>query len=639
MKTAMILGAVALLLLSACEEKTVRFTFDPDKEVSGTKFALNDIHPGLPTDWDDYNYVAVEYKISTPQRLYLGFTSDAGYNDLRVMSYVPNAWNRIVIPLKYFTDLPDPAHDMAATFNHARYTGWINLEGGKRGPLHGVDSIGVRLRRAIGTPSIEIRDITLYVEDPGDAYLETEPAFDEFGQANLTEWPGKVHSLEELRAAWQAEEDTVVPADRYQYSTYGGYKQKRVHGTGYFRTEKIDGRWWLVDPEGYLFLSVGVDCVKYGGGGDVRDYENRPSMYKEVPAGEVLEKIGSLSMARWNLYRRYGDNFQEKAADRVVRRMDAWGLNTIANWSSQEIIGLNRKAFLLSLRNLGMENELMGLCDVYRPDYLSTLKESIQATVAGNLGNPWLIGYFIANEPAWIGQESRLCQLILDGPDKPVKTALQAFLKEHPDTDESRRTFIFNCFDRFLTDVGRIFRQADPNHLNLGIRFGKPDDVDETLLRICAKRFDVFSFNCYEEAPGKEMLDQAMAVMDLPMLIGEFHFGTVDRGLAQALWQVESQAQRGVAYRYYVEQAYSHPAIVGTGYFQWSDQDMSGRFDGENFNCGLVDVTDRPYPEMTAAMSASAEVLFEVHSGIRPPFSERAENPRGFGGIPDLWNE
>ena len=629
----------ATLLLAACGEKTWKFSFDPSVEVSGTKFSLKEINPSLPTDWDGYNYVVLEYKISTPQRLYLGFTTDSGYNDIRVMSYVPGAWNRLAIPLKYFTHLPDPAHDMAATFNHPRSMAWMNLEGGRRGPLHGMDSIGVRLRRAIGHPSIEIRKVELSVEDPGDVYLEKEPAYDAFGQSIRFEWPGKAHSLSDLQAAWKAEEDAPSHAIDYNYSRFGGYKQKQVGATGYFRSQKIDGRWWLVDPEGYLFLSIGVDCIKYGGGGDIRDYEKRLELYAEVPSGEVLEKIGSLSLARWNLYRRYGEDFRAKAADRVIRRMEDWGLNTIANWSSGEIISLGRKAFLLSLRDLGMENDLMGLCDVYRADYLSLLEKSIRETVAPNLENPWLIGYFIANEPAWLRQEVRLCQLILDGEDRPIKKALTAYLDAHGDTEISRKQFIHNSFDTFLADVSRIYRKCDPHHLNLGIRFGKPSDVDEGLLRICGRYFDVFSFNCYEEAPEEKMLDEAMAVMDLPMMIGEYHFGTVDRGLAQALWQVEDQEQRAVAYRYYTEQAYSHPAIVGTGYFQWSDQDMTGRFDGASFNCGLVDVTDRPYPEMVTALSESAKALYEVHSGLRKPYSERARNPRGFDPIPDLWNE
>ena len=40
------------------------------------------------------------------------------------------------------------------------------------------------------------------------------------------------------------------------------------------------------------------------------------------------------------------------------------------------------------------------------------------------------------------------------------------------------------------------------------------------------------------------------------------------------------------------------PELVGTHYFQWADQPSTGRFDGENYNIGLVDVTDRPYPDL-----------------------------------------
>lgn len=650
---AFFLSIVAVLFLTQCGSRTARFTFDGDKEMSGTKFALKDINPDLPTDWDDYHFVVLEYKISTAQRFQLGFTTDWGYNELRVMCYVPNAWNRLAIPLKYFTELPDPAHDLAATFNHARYTGWINL-GGKRGPLHGVDSVGVRIRRAIGKPSIEIRNITLAVDDPGDLYMEKLPAFDEFGQSMLVDYPGKARSIADLEADWRAEEAEEVSTEAYGYSRFGGYKQKQVYGTGFFRTEKVDGRWWLVDPEGYLFLSVGVDCVNYGNGGSVRAYDQRPNMYKELPPEDVMAALSPRregpdaqnaprrnpipSIGMWNLYRRYGDDFREKARDMVIKRMDKWGLNTIANWSSYEISGMNRKAFILQMGGLGMERDLMGLCDIFRPDYLQSLEKGISTTVARNLDNPWLIGYFVANEPAWLNEEVRLCQLIIDGPQRPIREALTAYLAKNGDTEANRRSFIIDCFGKFLYDVNRIFKQYDPHHLNMGIRFGDPDTLGEDVLKVCANAFDVFSFNCYMLEPKASMLDRAMAIMDLPMIIGEYHFGTVDHGLAQSLWQVEDQQQRGVAYRYYTERAYSHPALVGTGYFQWCDQDMSGRGDGENYNCGLIDVTDRPYKEQVEAMMETAKVLYDVHRGEKEPFSEQPRNARGHGAVPDLWN-
>ena len=171
-------------------------------------------------------------------------------------------------------------------------------------------------------------------------------------------------------------------------------------------------------------------------------------------------------------------------------------------------------------------------------------------------------------------------------------------------------------------------------------RFGSIANMSEELLSICRESFDVLSFNCYHLVPGKEMMDRALAITGLPMIIGEYHFGTVDRGLAQSLWQVDSQEERGVAYRYYTENGYAHPGLIGTAYFQWSDQDLTGRRnDGENYNCGLVDVTDRPYAHQVNAMVETAKRLYDVHAGTAEPFSRKPLRARGHGQIPDLWDE
>jgi hypothetical protein len=88
--------------------------------------------------------------------------------------------------------------------------------------------------------------------------------------------------------------------------------------------------------------------------------------------------------------------------------------------------------------------------------------------------------------------------------------------------------------------------------------------------------------------------------------------------------QSRDQAQRGVAYRYYVENAVSMPALIGTHWFQWIDEPNTGRMDGENYNIGVIDVTDRPYPEFVEAAQQTHKRLFAVHSGSEQPFSTRA---------------
>ena len=641
-------GILALLLMTQCTTTTTTTTpkqfivrFDSSKEVSGKKFAIKDITPDLPRDWDSVNFVVLEFRITTSQRFNIGFTTDSGYNELRVMSYVPNAWNKLAIPLKFFREMPDANIDLAATYNQPRFTGWINL-GGKRGELHGVDSIGIRMRAPIGNPEFEIRSISLSVEDPGDKYLGGKPAVDEFGQSNLLEYEQKITSLEQLQSEWNVEDKDIENAHPdYNYSRYGGYLQKQVKGTGFFRVEMVDGRWWFVDPDGYLFLSSGVDCVSPGGGGNARDLDKREGMFKQLPPEQFRKNFRGHEVASfglWNLYRRYGDIYREKANEMVIKRMNKWGLNTIANWSDPKVYGLNRIAYTQQLEGLAMESRLMGLADVYAPGFFARIDSAMAAYLPQNKDNPWIIGYFVGNEPSWLGQEARLCDLILQGNDCPIKAELERFLK-NGDTPERKKQFIYQTFRIFLQTVKEAMSRYDSNHLNLGIRFGNLNELDEDLMKICHDSFDVLSFNCYALTPDKEMMDRAFRLTGMPMIIGEYHFGTVDRGMAQSLWQVNSQQERGVAYRYHTENAFAHPALIGTAYFQWCDQDLTGRGDGENYNCGFVDVTDRPYKYQVEAAMETAKSLYAVHSGETPPFDQVPVKARGHEGIPDIWNE
>lgn len=634
------MAALALLLMPQCISALDGFKvrFDSSQEVSGQKFAIRDINPDLPRNWDEYNFVVIEFRITTSQRFHIGFTTDYGYNELRVMSYLANGWNRLAIPLKFYRRLPDARFDLARTFNQPRTTGWINL-GGKRGELHGVDSIGIRMRVPIGNPEFEIRNITLAVDDPGDQYLGNIPVVDEFGQHNLVDYPEKIRSLEQLHAEWNAEDRELQSAmPDYNYSRYGGYLQKQVKGSGFFRVEKIDGRWWFVDPDGYLFLSIGNGGAS-GRGGNFKDMDNRKGWLKELPPDNIRQVNNrnqaqanspnpqTVDFGAWNLYRRYGEDYREKSSTTNTKRMERWGVNTGSS-----------KAYMSYLRGFVAEDDLMGLSDIYAPGFAERMDSTMKELLPQNRDNPWIIGYFVGNEPAWIKSEVRLCDMILAGRDRPIKTELQKFLKDG-DTPERKKEFLYKTFNTFLQTVRTTMKRYDPNHLILGFRFGNLNSLDETLMEICHNAFDVLSFNCYDLAPDKDMMDRALRLADLPMIIGEYHFGTVDRGMAQSLWQVNSQQERGVAYRYYTEQGYAHPGLIGTAYFTWNDQDLMGRgIDGENYNCGIVDVTDRPYKYQVEAMMETAGRLYSVHSGEISPFDQTPLNARGHGAIPDLWN-
>ncbi|MBQ2012127.1 MAG: hypothetical protein II206_04995, partial [Bacteroidaceae bacterium] len=88
---------------------------------------------------------------------------------------------------------------------------------------------------------------------------------------------------------------------------------------------------------------------------------------------------------------------------------------------------------------------------------------------------------------------------------------------------------------------------------------------------------------------------------------------------------------------YYVEQGFTHPGLVGVTYFTWNDQDILGRFDGENYNCGLIDVTNIPYREQTEAMMETARRLRAIHAGEEQPFANKPSFIVGLDRGEDVW--
>ena len=128
--------------------------------------------------------------------------------------------------------------------------------------------------------------------------------------------------------------------------------------------------------------------------------------------------------------------------------------------------------------------------------------------------------------------------------------------------------------------------------LYMGCRFAGSNEI---ALRQAGKYCDIVSYNRYSDSLATLKLPEGV---DKPIMIGEFHFGALDRGLFHpSLVLVKDQKDRGQHYYNYVKSALENPAIVGTHWHQFSDQCTAGRFDGENFQVGFTDVADQPYPE------------------------------------------
>jgi hypothetical protein len=176
--------------------------------------------------------------------------------------------------------------------------------------------------------------------------------------------------------------------------------------------------------------------------------------------------------------------------------------------------------------------------------------------------------------------------------------------------------------DRLYRVLSEACREVDPHHLNLGTRYpGLPRDWALAGMR----HADVFSVNCYHERVD-ERYAAVSDELDLPVMIGEWHFGALDVGLpAPGLMHVPDQAARGDAYRVYLEDAAARPWCVGVHYFTLYDESALGRFDGENWNIGFLDVCNRPYDELCTAARASHERLYDVAAGEAGPYEADVE--------------
>jgi hypothetical protein len=613
MKKSILTGFVCFtLLLAACSKRAGITIAFGDSEISKHPFPVAYLNPDLPSDWSDYEYMVLTFRASSSQRFEVGLRNPDGYLFKRIHPF-SGALVRLAVPLDFYREQPTHGNDMAATWNQPRTMGWINVEQGGFGEVGIIDTIMFRMITPLNNPSLEIHSLTLSKTDPGDSLLAPRHLVDEFGQWIPDNWEGKVNNLEELKTDWDLEDKTLAPGD-FNYGKFGGYLNTQVKATGFFRVEKIDNRWWIVDPEGHLFLSTGANGIGPGSTGTTM--RGRDSIFKVIPPPQEMSfgnRPGSLNYLGWNLQRRYGDNWREKANEMTIRRINAWGFTT----ASQAL----QKPYINYFRVAGGGELIMGIPDVYSKEFTDNVEQRAKEQLVAQKDNPWIIGYFIGNEPPWPDRESLAVTRILEGPDTDTRKALVEFLKE-ADTPERRIEFCKKTFRRYLDIMTGAIKKYDPDHLILGIRFGgTPPDYIIKMAGI----FDVYSLNTYAYRPDPGYLDKVSSLSGLPILIGEYHFGTPGRGMASGLCQVKDQYNRGVAYRYYTENAFSHPAVIGAHWFQWTDQANTGRGDGENYNIGIIDVTDRPYKELTEAITLTHKNLYQVHSGEIQPSDKLPE--------------
>ena len=561
---------------------------------------------------------------------------------------------------------------------------------------------------------------------------------DTYGQSTRAKWPEKISSDEQLKSVAAKEQQQLktwlAEREKSSLDKFGGWTNgPTFKASGFFRTEKRDGRWYLVTPQGHPFYSLGVNAVT----ADVNQtyVAGREWMFESLPkadeplashygegdnrGGNGVDQGRGFNFGQWydfygaNLQRLYGDPCAlgsnnkagvaeaakadaveataEKAAEPTVApstaesgvaeaakagavdatvakaaeptpvepckatfderrwtahtldRLQAWGFNTLGNWSASSLGDAERVPYTLPLSIVGDYASIStgsdwwgGMPDPFDPRFAMATERAVAIAARDHRDDPWLIGYFADNELAWAGpgddpkaRYALAYATLKMTTDVPAKRAFLKQLRdkyrnqaglskawgidlpawelmedpgfvpplpsaEHPEIEADFKYFQKVFADSYFKTISDSLKWHAPNQLLLGGRFAisTPEAVES-----CAQYCDVLSFNMYTLQPQDGYDFAQLRSLDKPVLITEFNFGSTDRGpFWGGVTQLAKEEDRGPAYANFLKQALNEPSIVGLHWFQYLDQPVTGRLlDGENGHFGLVGVTDLPF--------------------------------------------
>lgn len=538
--------------------------------------------------------------------------------------------------------------------------------GGQRVDLSKVDRMTIRVEHKGPRPVRWcMTPITASMEKPPRLKELTLPKgklLDELGQSNLHSWKGRSNDTREVSERLHSQAYNAAH-QRWpeHFSRWGGWKERQFEGTGYFRTQHDGQRWWLVDPEGYAYWSAGQDCVHVDIDSAYTGLEPALTWLPD-PNGEyaqAYEKGGEVPLFSYlaaNFIRAFGvQDWRQKWEAITMAELRRTGFNTVANWSDWQAASRAGMPYVRPMPRTYEELPCVyrDFPDVFHPDFEATVQAYAEA-LKESKDDPAFIGYFLMNEPTWgFAQETPAAGMLFNTPECHTRNALGEFLRQRYGADEALANawgtactldevragewkkplnataqadladFSAVMVEKFFGGLSKACKAVDPNHLNLGIRYYT---TPPAWALAGMKYFDVFSMNCYKPRVPAEEMAKISAMLNQPVIIGEWHFGALDVGLpATGIGHVPDQKQRGTAYRFYLEDAAAKPWCVGVHHFILYDQSAIGRFDGENYNIGFLDVCNRPYEELCAAARLSHERMYAVAAGQVEPYGEQPE--------------
>lgn len=491
---------------------------------------------------------------------------------------------------------------------------------------------------------------------------------DKFGQFTGADWPNKIHSDAEFGSLEAAEQlDLAAHPALPNRDPKGGWTGGlNFTANGRFRVVKYLSNWWLATPEGWPFLSFGMNAT---GDSDPTIITGREGMFTDLPdmTGPYAPFYGRITSIlpgspfdgdtfnffKSNQYRKFGTNYQSGMYQRAQDRLISWGFNTLGAWSDLNLAAnhripytvvaqppINHSTFIVDPKRVAMH-------DPFDANFRNDVRAEIAALPATIPNDPWCVGWFLDNEPTLSGgveENGRygiaygvLKQSVFTSPAKVMFLSdLQdkyatieslnaawnttysswetlAFPVNLPDQDGTLarkadfKAFCFKLQKEYFRIMDEELARVDARALFLGCRFFR--FTTETL-DAAALYCDVLSFNIYATALSPQW--STYTNINRPFMVSEFHFGSLDSGMFHpGLVAAANQTQRAQFFVNYMRSIADNKQFVGAHWHQYLDQPLTGRvINGENYNEGFVSTSDVPY---SLLVNAARQVLDEAY--------------------------
>jgi hypothetical protein len=397
---------------------------------------------------------------------------------------------------------------------------------------------------------------------------------------------------------------------------YGSWMINKSKATGFFRTEKKDDRWWIIDPDGYPFIHKGIAVFSPGKSENQKKalkskYGTLENWAKEESV--FLKKQGFNGTGAWSNVDLIRDTKNPLVYTIIVSPMGAYKDKHKNSFGEYEQAGWQGFRFDLAM--------------VFDPEFDVFVEKEI-SKITKYKDDKFLLGYFTDNELPWV-DDALDRHISLLGKNEPGYIAAKKWLdtKKGKDatildiTDEDRIEFTGFYFETYIKKVSEAIKKYDPNHMYLGCRFNQEkDELDnKKIFEVAGKYADIISINHYRKwEPVQSILNNWISWSGKPFIITEWYTKGEDSGLPNktgAGWNVPTQLDRGYFYQNFTIELLKSRGCVGWHWFTYQDNDPSNLktdYSNRDSNKGIVNSNFEHYMPLIDNMKTLNDHTYDL---------------------------